>query len=568
MYNENILFIMPSSYLGVKKVDKIVEIGKVKLHYKYYDSSEIYSDGAIEDTLLELAKAGNMQEALNDSNEWAILYHCSDIRENLLEWYPFDKNAELLEIGSGCGALTGLFSRKVKSVTCIEMSERRSMINAYRNADRDNIDILLGNFEDIVIEKKYDYITLIGVWEYAGSYISGSDPYNEMLSVLKKYLKDDGHLLIAIENKMGLKYWNGSLEDHTGEKYSGLNDYITDKRKVRTFSKNEISQILNAQGFEKVKFYYPEPDYKLPDVIYSDSKMPGPGDIRNYRKDYWAPREYNFNDAIVEDQICSDGMYTYFANSFLIECGKCTSDIDFVKYSRFRKDEYKIVTTISCKKVQKRSLVDMGKEHVSDMGKAQLKGFTNLIMLEGTVEEGLFYQDEIEGITLDKLFYSKRINVESFVQLSKDIINKYFSVDEGMCVEFSVSEEYINNFGTQCPKDLKCLPTSNIDMLLSNIVLAEDGNTYVIDPEWIYEVPIPVEYTIWRAFSQLYDEYRPYLVSKISKEEYLNKIGIHDENIDVFKKMEHHFYQSHIVKDYRVNYVKPCIISGRTKIIF
>lgn len=30
------------------------------------------------------------------------------------------------------------------------------------------------------------------------------------------YLKEDGKLLIAIENKFGLKYWAGS-EDHTGK---------------------------------------------------------------------------------------------------------------------------------------------------------------------------------------------------------------------------------------------------------------------------------------------------------------------------------------------------------------
>ena len=35
---------------------------------------------------------------------------------------------------------------------------------------------------------------------------------------------------------MGLKYWNGAQEDHTGKQYSGLNDYIDDKnRHVRTF---------------------------------------------------------------------------------------------------------------------------------------------------------------------------------------------------------------------------------------------------------------------------------------------------------------------------------------------
>ena len=128
------------------------EIGNVVINYKFYDSKMHYSDGDIEDVLLDAARNNMMHELLQSSNNWAVLYHCSDIRENLLEWYPFKKDASLLEIGSGCGALTGLFARKVKSVTCIELSERRSLINAYRNQKYSNIEILLGNYSEQKIE--------------------------------------------------------------------------------------------------------------------------------------------------------------------------------------------------------------------------------------------------------------------------------------------------------------------------------------------------------------------------------------------------------------------------------
>ena len=47
------------------------------------------------------------EKCLLEEHSWQILYHLSAIRENILEWYPFDPGASLLEIGAECGALTG-----------------------------------------------------------------------------------------------------------------------------------------------------------------------------------------------------------------------------------------------------------------------------------------------------------------------------------------------------------------------------------------------------------------------------------------------------------------------------
>ena len=245
------------------------KIGQVVLDYTFYGGADYYSDGGIEDTILEAVRQGKSEELLKSSNQWPILYHLSDIRENLLEWYPFRPDAKLLEIGSGCGALTGLFCKKVATVTCIELSEKRSLINAERNRDKDNIKIFLGNFEDIILKDKFDYIMLIGVWEYSGLYVNDIEPYSFMLKKIRKYLKPDGKIFIAIENKMGMKYLNGAAEDHTGKMYSGINDYIGEKA-VRTFSKPEIQKILDNIGIDNAVFYYPAADYKLPDIIYSD----------------------------------------------------------------------------------------------------------------------------------------------------------------------------------------------------------------------------------------------------------------------------------------------------------
>lgn len=157
----------------------------------------------------------------------------------------------------------------------MELSKQRAEIIAARYPDADNLEILIGNFEDIRIEEKFDYVTLIGVLEYAGAFISGTDPYRNFLEKIKQYLKPDGILFIAIENRMGgLKYIAGAGgEDHTGNLMEGLEGYINNSN-VKTFGRRELSSLIKDSGFHQFSFYYPHPDYKLPVEIFSEYKLP------------------------------------------------------------------------------------------------------------------------------------------------------------------------------------------------------------------------------------------------------------------------------------------------------
>jgi len=289
------------------------------LNLKFYKGEDLYSDGDVEEEILKICESGRpLDEVLMESTDWPILYHLSDIRENILDWYDFDPQASLLEIGAGCGAVTGLFCRSVKKVIGIDLSKRRSMINAARNASKGNLEILVGNFEEIEFEEQYDYVTLIGVLEYSGYYISGSDnPYRSMLKKVKTLLKPGGKLFIAIENKFGLKYFAGAREDHTGGLFDGIENYQKGE-KVYTFSKPEIQDLLKSVGFSQNEFYYPMPDYKLPHIIYSDAYLPAPGTLKYHTGAYDRERYRFFDETITYDRLIKDGQFDYFANSFLI----------------------------------------------------------------------------------------------------------------------------------------------------------------------------------------------------------------------------------------------------------
>ncbi len=289
-----------------------------KLNLEFYKGNDLYSDGAIEDELLEIVTKNNdFFEVLKRDNRWPILYHLSEIRHNLLEWYDFGKESTVLEIGAGCGAITGVLCKNAGYVTCVELSKKRSMINAQRNKNYDNFEIIVGNFEDIQIDQKFDYVTLIGVLEYAPSYINEENSFDAMLTRIKGFLKPGGKVIIAIENKFGLKYFAGTPEDHTGLLFDGINNYRA-TNSVKTFTKNELLRLLNRNCFKELEFYYPMPDYKMPNVIYSDGHLPQKGELRNMVKTYDRNRFELFDEETVYDQLCEDGLIDYFANSFLV----------------------------------------------------------------------------------------------------------------------------------------------------------------------------------------------------------------------------------------------------------
>jgi SAM-dependent methyltransferase len=301
------------------------KIGGVSLNYEYYSGKDLYSDGMIEDVLLDIVKNNSKDKydhIIYEKSEWPILYHLSPVRENIIEWIPFKENAKVLEIGSGCGAITGKLAEKSGNVTCVELSKKRSLINAYRNKEKNNIEIMVGNFQDIEknLDDDYDYILLIGVLEYAASYIKSNSPYREFLDIIKKHLSTNGKIIVAIENKYGLKYWAGCKEDHVSLFYEGIEDYIH-TNSVRTFSKKELISLHESCGLNIQAFYYPYPDYKLPLQIFSDEYLPKCGDLTNNLLALDNDRIVSFDESRVYDSLIRDGMFQDFSNSFLIISG-------------------------------------------------------------------------------------------------------------------------------------------------------------------------------------------------------------------------------------------------------
>lgn len=294
------------------------------INYKWYSGTDEYSDGDIENDILGyFKKYGNrhLEKVFKQDNRWATFYHLTPLRENIVNFYSFKPNSSVLEVGAGFGAVTGALCDKAERVTAVELSKRRAEGLYERHKKRKNLDIIVGNLNDIDFNEKFDYITLIGVLEYALSFTASEHPYEDFLKAVGSLLKPDGKLLIAIENRYGLKYWCGAPEDHTGKPFDGINGY-DGVSFVRTFGKAELSELLNSSGFGALKYYYPYPDYKMPLAVFSDDNLP---DDAGALAGIVDPHPYEspviYDEKALIPPLVKNGVFPFFSNSFFVEAG-------------------------------------------------------------------------------------------------------------------------------------------------------------------------------------------------------------------------------------------------------
>lgn len=534
----------------VEHINDYEDIGKVCIKYDYYGGKDKYSDGPIEDEILDACVNDKIDELFERSDRWEIFYHFCDLRRNLLNWINVDKSAEVLEIGAGMGALTAVLSEKFKHVDCIELSRKRSLINAYRNKKCDNVTIYVGNYQDIEPAlPQYDCITLIGVLEYSALYLDSEKPFIRMLELARKHLKDDGKLIIAIENKIGLKYLNGYTEDHIGIPYVGINEYV-DGKKIKTFSRVELEELLTCAGFNSTDFYYPYPDYKLPTEIYSDSYLPLMGDLRNV--DEWScDQRISFNMITMWDSICREKVFPAFSNSFLVFAKISEDDgkkIIYEKsnYGRIQKyavntlieSQGKKIHIIKCPSYQEAEL------HIKNIINNERKwncSNPTIPCRGGKLFNNNYIGEYIDGIRLDNYLYQYRYDSLKFVELLKDIIENYY-FSNTKTIPFQETKEFIDMFGTYSISGELSNEVTNIDLVFHNIFIVDNNVLLCTDCEWIVDFPVPYKYVAWRAISQFYYGYYDVFSNVICLQRVYEEMGISEREQNMFESMERNFH--------------------------
>ena len=504
------------------------------------DFQRLYENDDMENRIYDIVSENKDHiESIRENNQYDYHYFLSPLRHNLFQWYPFKKEGSLLEIGASYGQLTSLFTKKLDYVVAVEDSQSKCNLISKR---ADDATVLLSDFNYLQLEEKFDYIILCNIFEYAKSFVDSENPYEDYLNYLKGFLKEDGVILLAISNRLGLKYFAGFKEEHTNHLFSGINGYENEDY-VQTFSKTELENIISNAGFSNYKFFYPYPNHEFPEVVNTDkmiNEIPFTGVSEVSRE-----RIRFFDENKLNQTLSEDNLSQYFSNSFLVEIRTSdkdypTDNIDFVKIGAQRKDEFNLYTTIwSDGKVSKTPISAKANSHIKRMVEGSKYDIGKIRCLDAELKGDSLYYDFIDQKSCEYLILDiiRKNDKEKFFEFIEDLYDALF-YNSFESDEYA-TEEFLKIFKEKSEIKFHCHEKSYLDIILGNMFII-DGKFTIIDYEWIYDFPIPLEYIFYRTFR--YHFYSSASFREFTSfEEIFEHFNLDTENLKLFRSWECNF---------------------------
>lgn len=443
------------------------------------------------------------------------------LRENILSWYPFKNDSKILEVGANQGEITGVLCRKCKEVYCIEEDKEKQKNIKNRHKNFKNLNVL-ADTNELEENEKFDYITYIG-------YLEKVDNLTEELINIKKYLKEDGKILIAMDNRYGLKYFT-----KTNQKGENINNLFEKK----LYSLEGLIYKIEQAGFKNKKIYYPMPDYKLANVIFTD-KTPMTKDELSRNITYYDEDTIKFYDEneLYRNLLKENGENFYkIANSFFIEIfnGEFEeNNIKLVTFSNMRKEEYKLITIVKEDFVYKYAENDKSIGHLNDV-KEIIE-----ILKQSKINTLDSYNDEcviskyVDGLTVDKVIVEllKEEKKEEAINLMKSFKQELLTKLEKTNEEGNIFDKYNIIYNREKIKNSIIVKYGLWDAIFQNCFYI-NNQFYFYDQEW-EERNVPLDFILYRTI-----KYFPRLAKHMPVDETYKIWGIDKDMLEIYEELD------------------------------
>lgn len=408
------------------------------------------------------------------------IYHTSYLRANIVAWLPIHAEDKVLYIGH---------AEDVTAKKLMEMS--------------DHVDCAEDLTEHTACKGSYDYVVCVGSASLAA------------IPAFYAQLNEHGKLIFAAENAYGLKYLAGVREVHSNEYFAG----IENTSQSLGCTKEELEAAVKEAGFTWQQMYYPFPDHIFAMSIYSDDYLPKQGELIDQTGNFDSDRLVLFDEAKAADAAIARGKFKEFSNAYLAVCGKKEAEavvnqqneqIAFVKFSNDRGTIHNIRTYITRSEDGRMHLWKVPDTKEADGQILNLKKTEealtrlyadsrfsmNTCMQQSDGMELAFLMGHTLEEELDTLL--DKGEPQAAVERMFEVIGEIRSCKE--IQTFQMTEEFEKVFGSiTLPEGLSAVPVSDIDMIMPNILVDEEGRWTVIDYEWSFHFPIPVNYIVYRA---------------------------------------------------------------------
>lgn len=383
--------------------------------------------------------------------------------------------------------------------------------------ENNDFEVLQGQIKDN-INDWYDF-------EKDKKYIVLEDFSKDKIYELEKsanQLMDNDKILIILENELSIKSICKNVEN-----------------KNNLFNRREIEELLDKNGLIYRKFYYPLPDYKMTNVIFTDNHLPNSETIsRNIV--FYKENDIKKNDErqeLVKMMKQDVNLFKIFANSFFIECSKKQFEdngIEFVSFSNMRKQEYRIKTIIKGDNVYKKAANSESITHIEQIKKnIEIIKEVKLNTLDSYDENTIISKYQKGKETFDKIIVNELKNKE-IEKVNQLICNLFEELKEKLIIvqpEKNVFDKFGIQYDKQDIQNLTFVKYGLWDLIFQNIFFI-DNKYFFFDQEWMEE-NLPLEFIIYRSLA-----YNKQLRDLIDIEQIYNKFGIKNENVELFNKLD------------------------------
>ena len=314
----------------------------------------------------------------------------------------------------------------------------------------------------------------------------------------------------------------------------------------KLYGKKELEKIFKNLKIKNYKFYYPLPNYKMPNVIFSDEYMPNENTTKlMYNITYEKGSVVVFDELKALKQVTKNGLFNFFANSYLIEMKlgneKIDTDVRFVSYNNNRKEEYQLATIIKKENVIKKGISKKSEKHIKNI-ELNIKNLKKLgFNLIDEVNGNEIISKYVKEDTFDKLIIAKILD-GNFNKAYK-LISDWYEYIKTRLIQNKKSN-LNENIDTK-PEELEnltILKNGYIDLVFEN-TFYNNGDFLFFDQEW-YEDGMPIEFLLYRAINNMY-LYNLELEKHLPRTEVFEKFGL-TNYLNLFEKIEN-FIQEEVI---------------------
>ncbi len=469
-------------------------------------------------------------------------------RQFLLAWYPFKEGAEILEIGGGVGALTGLLCKRAKKVYTVEKKQNRAEIIKKRFENIQNLEVIHDNYMNLPYRKKFDYIVIHDIFGYVKKYIGAENPYQHFFAHLMEMLKDEGIILLATENRLGIKYFSGAIEDYSNKFFVGL-DNFDGYDVIYTPTKRELEMMIEKCGLCHYKFYYPFPDNIFPTEIFTDDSLKYMLYGGRSEETGWDRFEL-FDEREMFETLQREGIVQDFANAFLVEISQ-KGELSPMSYC-------KLLGSMPDETFQYTSIIQDAYYTVNGMEYA-IKG------------EGISLQRKLSDVMVRARHSgaSAEKYCQHIYQCFKQI--KEFLAEKGEDCPDLYTKAFTDNFGNDKLKKVgKCISFNEISA--KDIFCGNNDYSIFLEEN---DCKVPVDYLIWSIVYEWYMENiweRKSRMKLVDLQKIYEICEISKEDVAVFQKWKNSYrekssrrrVEEHYANWYKQDFIYPvdAIVNG------